>query len=403
MVLKQYYTIPTNYIMRYHEVFAATGDPDTLYYHEILNEPDKPKFLEAMEMEISQHNDRKNWVLVKRSDVPNHLSVLPSVWAMRRKRDLTTGDIVKWKARLNVDGSKQQYGIDYDKTYAPVASWATIRLVLLLSCLNGWTRRQLDFVQAFPQAPVESEMYIEVPKGCNIGPESQSSEWVLRVLNNIYGQKQAGKVWYNYLTQGLITKLNFKQSQYDPCLLWRGTTVLILYTDDTIITGPDQQELENVIKDIKSLYEITTSDEVADFLRVNINVQTSGEILLAQPQLIQSILKDLGLNASPKLRTTPAMSSKILHAHLESPIMNESWSYCMIIGKLNYLEKSTRPDISYAVHQCARFSADPRMEHAKAVKAIGRYLALTRDNGIVFTPNDDGLVCFSDADFSGNW
>jgi hypothetical protein len=83
--------------------------------------------------------------------------------------------------------------------------------------------------------------------------------------------------------------------------------------------------------------------------------------------------------------------------------LNKSWSYRAVIGKLNYLEKSTRPDIAYAVHQCARFSIDPREEHGKAVKAIGRYLLSTQDRGIIFKPNKDGLLCYSDADFAGNW
>lgn len=375
-----------------------------MYFHEILNEPDKPKFIEAMVKEIEQHNDRKNWVLVERSSVPGHLNVLPSVWAMRRKRDLSTGEITKWKARLNVDGSKQKYGLDYDETYAPVASWASIRLILLLSCLYGWHRRQLDFVQAFPQAPVEQELYIEIPRGCNVGTTDDPKHWVLRVLNNIYGQKQAGKVWYDYLTKGLIDKLQFQQSKHDPCLLWRGNVMLILYTDDTIITGPDIALIDQAIHDISTLYEITSSDEVSDFLGVNIDTnQATGEIILTQKKLIQSILKDLGLDENPNLRSTPAISTKILHAHPESSPFNEHWHYRMIIGKLNYLEKSTRPDIAYAVHQCARFSADPRTEHAKAVKAIGRYLAATKDMGIIFKPNHDGLICYSDADFSGNW
>lgn len=124
---------------------------------------------------------------------------------------------------------------------------------------------------------------------------------------------------------------------------------------------------------------------------------------MTQCQLIKSILKDLGLNDKSNLRTTPALSTKILHSHPESPPFNESWSYRMVIGKLNYLEKSSRPDISYAVHQCARFSIDPRQEHAKAVKAIGRYLAMTKDKGIIFRPDNDGLLCYSDADFSGNY
>jgi hypothetical protein len=43
------------------------------------------------------------------------------------------------------------------------------------------------------------------------------------------------------------------------------------------------------------------------------------------------------------------------------------------------------------------------MEHAKAVKAIGRYLAATKDKGLILTPNNDGLQCYADADFAGNW
>jgi hypothetical protein len=55
---------------------------------------------------------------------------------------------------------------------------------------------------------------------------------------------------------------------------------------------------------------------------------------------------------------------------------------------------STRPDIAYAVHQCARFSEDPKEEHSKAVKRIGRYLAGTKNEGLLWKPNDSGLECY---------
>jgi hypothetical protein len=90
-----------------------------------LKEIENNKFLDAMAKEI-QLTDRKNMELIRRSEIPNNIKVLPSVWAMRRKRDLTTGENIKWKARLNVDGSKQQYGIYYGETHAPVASWSSI-------------------------------------------------------------------------------------------------------------------------------------------------------------------------------------------------------------------------------------------------------------------------------------
>ena len=79
------------------------------------------------------------------------------------------------------------------------------------------------------------------------------------------------------------------------------------------------------------------------------------------------------------------------------------FNYRSVIGKLNYLEKITRPDISYAVHQCARFSAAPKTEHSKALKWLGRYLIATRDKGLIFDPKEQSFDCHVDASFSGDW
>ena len=68
------------------------------------------------------------------------------------------------------------------------------------------------------------------------------------------------------------------------------------------------------------------------------------------------------------------------------------------------MEKSTRPDIAYAVHQCARFPADPKQSHADAVKRIGRYLKGTPQEGIILRPDtQQSFQCWIDADFAGNW
>ena len=71
---------------------------------------------------------------------------------------------------------------------------------------------------------------------------------------------------------------------------------------------------------------------------------------------------------------------------------------------LNYLQGSTRPDISMAVHQCARFCIEPKITHERAVMRIGKYLLHTRDKGLKFYPNKTkGIECFTDADFAGSW
>ena len=71
---------------------------------------------------------------------------------------------------------------------------------------------------------------------------------------------------------------------------------------------------------------------------------------------------------------------------------------------LTYLQGSTRPDISMAVHQAARFCIEPKISHERAVKQIGRYLLGNKNKGIVFRPDSSkGVECYADADFVGGW
>ena len=173
--------------------------------------------------------------------------------------------------------------------------------------------------------------------------------------------------------------IGFKQSKVDECVFYRGKTLYGLYTDDSLLAGPDKNEIEQVIRDLerKARLAITVEgDLVADFLGVNIERQSDGTIHLSQPHLvIDQILEDLRLNGSEvKLRSTPAASSKLLTRHRDSKSFDDSFNYRSVIGKLNYLEKATRSDISYDVHQCARFVSDPKREHGDAVRWLGRYL-----------------------------
>ena len=98
------------------------------------------------------------------STLPAHAKLPSSIWSYRRKRS-PAGDILKYKSRICVDGSQQRHGRDFWEVYAPVVSWPTIRLMLLLSSLLDLRQRQVDYTQAFPQAPLEDPVYIRVPQG----------------------------------------------------------------------------------------------------------------------------------------------------------------------------------------------------------------------------------------------
>ena len=102
-------------------IMAASADPDTMMWHEAMREPDRAEFRAAAQKEWDDQHNNGNFVFVEKSNVPDNATLLPAVWAMRRKRDIRTRQVKKYKARLNVDGSKQIKGVHYDQTYAPVA------------------------------------------------------------------------------------------------------------------------------------------------------------------------------------------------------------------------------------------------------------------------------------------
>jgi Reverse transcriptase (RNA-dependent DNA polymerase) len=169
-----------------------------------------------MGTETNSLDNEIHWDVIPIEEVPEGQQVLPAVWAFRRKRRITTGEVYKWKARLNIHGGKQLLGINYWETYAPVVGWSTIRLFLNLMIVNGWTSRQIDFILAFPQADIECDMYIEIPIGFKVEGISRKTH-VLRLKRNLYGQRQAGRVWNTFLHDGLIAR-GFGQSAVDMCV-----------------------------------------------------------------------------------------------------------------------------------------------------------------------------------------
>ena len=66
--------------------FAASNDPDTLYYHQAMKEPDREEFIRAIVTEINGHVEGEHWELVNKRDVPKGTKILDSVWAFKQKR-----------------------------------------------------------------------------------------------------------------------------------------------------------------------------------------------------------------------------------------------------------------------------------------------------------------------------
>ena len=99
-----------------------------------------------------------------------------------------TRKIKRWKARLNVDGSRMTKGVHYDKVYGPDASWTSLRLLLTMIVLHNWTTKHIYYVQAFPQAPAGKYLCLKVPAGFEV-EGGKKGDYVLKLHKNIYGQK----------------------------------------------------------------------------------------------------------------------------------------------------------------------------------------------------------------------
>ena len=245
-------------------------------------------------------------------------------------------------------------------------------------------------------------MYMEIPHGFNM-PEGGRSDHCLKILKNIYGQKQAGRTWSKHLTKGLLS-IGFVQSEADECIYYRGMTVFMVYVDDGIFISPDACLINECIELMRAIFNLTDEGDISDYLGIQVSrSEDAATISLTQPHLIASIANDIGFTNKTKSKGVPASPTVILQRDLTGEDFAEHWSYRSIIGKLNFLEKSTRPDIAYAVHQCARFSANPKASHAAAVRNIVRYLIGTPAQGIVLQPNEHSFVVWADADFCGNW
>jgi hypothetical protein len=275
--------------------------------------------------------------------------------------------------------------------------------------LHDLDTKVIDFVLAFPQAKLDVPVYMEIPKGMVLSgvPEDKQHSYVLSLNASLYGLKQASANWYELLSKGLEAR-GFKSSDIDPCVFIGKKAIILTYVDDCIVIARESGFIDNFIESLKNgpeKFEFTEEGSLESYLGVKfVDFDNGQSFEMTQPFLIDRIIEAMGLEQRmTNARPTPAVKP-LLHRDLDGLPRQANWNYRSVIGMMNYLQQSTRPDISFAVHQCARFCNDPKLSHERAVKRITKYLLGTRDRGVICRPDKTkGLECFADADFAGGW
>lgn len=385
------------------QIFATLSDNETYTFKDAMAQPDKDDFLKAMIKEANDHHDRKHWEIVKRTEHDNPKTIL-AIWSFKRKRN-PDGSLNKHKARLCAHGGMQKWGINYWETFSPVVNWMSVRVVLILAQLHNLPTRSIDFVLAFPQAELDIPVFMELPMGMEI-EGSDKREYIILLKKSLYGLKQASYNWFEKLKLGLEDR-GFRASNIDPCIFINKEMIILVYVDDCVLIEKTPGSVDKFIKSMEAGEEkfiFTDDGDLKNYLGVEIERLGNSTLHLKQEFLIQRIIDAVGIDHKKDRLSDNPIVKPLLGKDIDGEERKHSWNYRSVIGMLNYLEKTSRPDLALPVHQCARFCENPKRSHEKAVHRIIRYLKATKDKGIIFSPKrKHNIECYVDADFAGNW
>ena len=369
-------------------------DSDPATFREAVTRSDAPHWIEAMKDEFKNLSDQNAWQL---TDLPPGKNCIGSKWVYRIKKD-SQGNFEKYRARIVARGFSQVFGIDFDKTFAPVIRIESVRHLLAIAAFNGFDIMHVDCKTAFINGKSDLELYIEQPPGFI---DKRFPHKVLRLNRSLYGLKQAPRIWYLLLCSVIIA-LGFKPLESDPCIYTNpNNTILIgVYVDDMLIMGSDAKALNVIYNGLARHFQIVNKGFPKSFLGLNI-IRSKGSITINQCGFIDKILKRFNLQNARTVKTPLAPGQELLKSTSASKRCDRKL-YQEIVGSLNHVALFSRPDISFAVSKLSQFNTDPSVEHLQAAKHVLRYLKLTRNYSITYGNGPLQHTGLSDADWASD-
>ena len=321
---------------------------------------------QAADSEYKSLMDNQTWDLV---ELPNGREPIGSKWVFKVKPS-SDGKVERFKARLVAKGYAQKYGIDYDETFSPVVKFSSVRALIAFAVQNNMLLHQMDVVTAFLNGNLEEDIYMQQPDGY---VQEDNKHLVCKLKKSLYGLKQSPRCWNKAFTEFMRSK-EFKQSEADPCIYIRGTSIVAVYVDDLIIATKTEGEMQLVKEVLHSRFKMKDMGKLHYCLGITIRQDdTEKKIEIQQKQYILRMLEKYGLQDAKPV-STPADPNVRLRkddgvSKTVDPVLYQS-----MVGSLLYAAIATRPDISQAVGTVSKFSSKPSEAHLTAVKRIFRYL-----------------------------
>uniref|UniRef100_A0ABD2X989 Reverse transcriptase Ty1/copia-type domain-containing protein n=1 Tax=Trichogramma kaykai TaxID=54128 RepID=A0ABD2X989_9HYME len=189
---------------------------------------DKEQWKLAIQEELDSLRNNNTWEIIDR---PPKAEVIDTKWVFKVKLD-SSGNIDRYKARLCARGFKQQQGINYEETYAPVVRYESLRVLFAVAARLNLEMTQFDVKTAFLYGELEEEILIEIPVGLDIPERSRKA---CRLKKALYGLKQTSRCW-NKRFSGFLSMHGFVRCESEwsvfTCKDGDGVMFLALFVDD---------------------------------------------------------------------------------------------------------------------------------------------------------------------------
>ena len=397
----------TNYLpFQYKDIFEEPTNFENAWNHDDMFQ--REQWRTAINKEFKTMYEHEVWNIVERRDIPAGRKTIKCRWIFEIKRSGV------FRARLVACGYSQVAGVDFTESFSPVMNDVTMRLMITAKIVNHYTSRIVDIERAFLHGVLEEheKVYMNCPEGLD-----HNDGQAVVLIKTIYGLVQASRAYFLLMVKTL-KGFGFEQSLADPCLFTRidndGTVHCGVYVDDIYIVR-DDKAVHQAIVDIKSRFNITIEESLADYLSCEIKFdKNKTKAWIGQPHLMkklrnkfETMVSDLQVYKTPG---TPGQGVVRPNEgdHLVTSEMQTD--YRSAVGMLLYLVKHSRPDISNAVRELSKCMDRADYDAFKELRRVIKYVLDTPDYGLKIEPIVDNkdmniewnLIVYSDSDWAGD-